>query len=181
MLSEIELEFAQLNHRWKLLCDLFVDDSTVDLMNKSGSHVFTLFQKLVIDDVILSLCRLSDPPRSCGKENNSLKYHFGKKRNHMAPEVVVETEDLFSKLDKEMSNIRDTRNWAMSHSDLEIATKLKDLPNITYDEIESIIELACKILNRIFETRGKYVPTSRGTSATTLLKVLSRGLEINRL
>ncbi len=84
MLSEIELEFAQLNHRWKLLCDLFVDDSTVDLMNKSGSHVFTLFQKLVIDDVILcnvmNVVRcMSALPFVCG---NRLRAQVSAERRH---------------------------------------------------------------------------------------------------
>lgn len=178
MLSEVELEFAQLNHRWKLICELFANDQNIELLNKSGAHIFSLFQKLTIDEVMMALCRISDPPKTCGKSNNSLKFYFEQRKGQLDAGAISKLDDMFGNLDNFMINIRKMRNLAISHSDHEVATKITNLPNISYDEIESTMELICKILNKIFDTRGKYMPATRGSAKASLLKILSYGLKV---
>lgn len=178
MLREIELEFAQLNHRWKLLCELFENDHNVDLLNRSGAHIFSLFQKLAVDDAMMALCRISDPPKSFGKSNNSLKFYYEQKKGHLDLGARQELERLFNNLDKVMIKIRSMRNLAISHTDHEVATKITNLTSIKYDEIESAIGLVREILNNLFESSGKYMPVTQGTTSATLLEVLSNGLKL---
>ena len=79
LLGAIEREFTQLGYRWAMFLQLFDSgQDNVDLLNKSGSNVFELLQKLIIDDVMMSLCRLTDPPKSMGYENASLEHLVGK-------------------------------------------------------------------------------------------------------
>ncbi len=73
ILESIENEFIQINYRWKIFCQLYDSEENVALLNKSGSNVFELLQKLIIYDVISSLCTLPDPAKSAGKDNASIK------------------------------------------------------------------------------------------------------------
>jgi len=180
MLSEIELEFSQLKHRWKLFCELYDKNEDVELLNKSGAHIFGLFQKLVIDDAMLALCRITDPPKSCGKNNNSLNYHFEERKYEMDSSLKNEILTLFESLNESMKNIRHMRNLGISHSDYDIAVKRKSLPNITYSEIEESIELVGEILNKLFNTTGQYLPTTSGTAGKYLLKILSEWHKIEK-
>lgn len=174
MLSELELEFAQTRHRWKIFIELYESNENVELLNKSGAHIFSLFQKLVIDDTMMSLCRICDPEKSYGKENNSLRYHYEKSKSNLDSQLKVEIESLLDELKNKTENIRNMRNKAISHNDLEIALKQADLPQITYDEIEQSMDLICKILNKLFGTTGQYIPTTHGTSSHTLLEILGK-------
>ncbi len=176
MLSKLELEFAQLRHRWKLFCELYDKEENVELLNKSGAHIFSLFQKLAIDDTMLALCRICDPPKSCGRPNNSLKYHFESVRNIIDSKKVRNIENQIKSLDVHMENIREIRNKGVSHNDYAVAIGSSDLLKVTYDEIELSIKMVRKILNQLFGTRGEYMPVTNGSGSNTLLRILSNNV-----
>src|SRR4030042_5336764 len=79
ILQAIEDEFILLKYHWKIFCQLYGSGpENIELLNKSGSNVFQLLQKLIIDDAMLKLCRLTDPPKSAGKETASIKGYLEK-------------------------------------------------------------------------------------------------------
>ena len=88
LLESLENDYIQLRYRWEIFLQLYDSgEENIALLNSSGSNVFQLFQKLIIDDTMLSLCRLSDPERSAGKENASV-HTYG----HLEKLAVFEAE-----------------------------------------------------------------------------------------
>lgn len=62
-------EVAWLHLKWKGFRTLFDDTSqTVDLLNEAAPDFFGNLQRMMWEDVLLHLCRLTDPVKSAGKE-----------------------------------------------------------------------------------------------------------------
>ena len=180
LLAAIEREFIQLGYRWAVFCQLFDSgQDNVDLLNKSGSNVFQLLQKLLIDDLMMSLCRLSDPPKSMGYENASLKNLTEKLAEHLPPESGTKINAKFAELKQHLEKITILRNKALSHTDLTHAVNTELLPRPTYDELEGAIDTITSILNeltgKVFDYSSDYVPhLPFGHDGNKLLNVLAK-------
>jgi HEPN superfamily AbiU2-like protein len=184
LFQAIEKEFIQLNYRWEIFRQLYDSgQENVDLLNKSGSNVFQLMQKLLLDDVMMCLCRLTDRDKSMGNENASLKNIYKK---IVLPDLIAEeVSELLTELDKHMKKITTLRNKALSHYDLTHALNTELLPKITYDEIDSSIETIRDILNKIsgelLDSSNEYVPMIPfGHDGNKLLKTLRTAHDINK-
>jgi len=163
LLNAIEREFIQLRYRWVMFGQLFDSgQDNVDLLNKSGSNVFQLLQKLIIDDVMMSLCRLSDPPRSMGHENASLRNLFGKLEQELPSESQEKINAKLAELGEHLEKVTTLRNKALSHTDMTHALNTELLPRPTYDEIEGAIDAVTSVLNeitgRVFDYSSDYNP-----------------------
>lgn len=66
---------VQFSYRWQIFHQLY-DSGTesIEAMNRRGSNVFQLLQKLIIDDVTLSLARLTDSATVGSNANASLPF-----------------------------------------------------------------------------------------------------------
>ncbi len=89
MLSQIEMEFAQIKYRWRIHSELFGDKEKVDLLNNCGGQVFGMFQGLLIYDTLAAICRLCDPPLSMGRENNSILNQYEKRKGSFSSSEVA--------------------------------------------------------------------------------------------
>lgn len=180
LLSAIEKEFTQLRYRWELFRQLFDSgQEKVDLLNKSGSNVFQLLQKLIIDDTMMTLCRLSDRASSMGYENASIRNLCEKTKGILPEETNKEIETKLLELNEHMTNILTLRNKALSHTDFTHALNTELLPRPTYDELERSIDVVKNILNAITEKlsgyRISYVPLMPiGYDGNKLLNVLAK-------
>lgn len=180
LLNAVEREFTQLHYRWLIFCQLFDSgQDKVDLLNKSGSNVFQLLQKLIIDDVMMSLCRLSDPPKSMGYENASLKNLVEKLEQKLPVESQNVITAKFAELQKHLAQIAILRNKALSHTDLNHALNTESLPRPTYNELEGAIGAITNILNeitgRVFDYTSNYIPhLPFGCDGNKLLSVLAK-------
>lgn len=186
LLNAIERELTQLGYRWAIFCQLFDSgQDNVDLLNKSGSNVFLLFQKLIIDDVMMSLCRLSDPPKSMGYENASLRNLVGKLEEELPQESRKTIETKLTELTQHLVQVTTLRNKSLSHTDLSHALNTELLPRPTYDELERAIQAATCILNEItgaiFNYNSDYIPLLPfGCDGNKLLSVLAMAYESRR-
>jgi hypothetical protein len=73
--AAIDRSVQQVFARWEIYTQLFDSgEANVALLNASGSYVFFLLQRLLLDDTILALSRLTDPPATGKKENASIKH-----------------------------------------------------------------------------------------------------------
>jgi len=186
LLNAIEREFIQLGYRWQLFCQLFDSgQKNVDLLNKSGSNVFQLLQKLIIDDVMMALCRLSDPDRSMGKENASIRNMLKKVSAELSDEDNREIDAKLSELKEHMNKISILRNKAISHTDYEHALNTELLPRPTYDEIENSMKAIERALNiitgKLYDYSSSYLPSMPyGHDGNKLLNVLSKAHESNQ-
>jgi len=177
LLKSIEREFVHLNYRWKILCQLYESgEKNINLLNKSGSNIFHLLQKLIIDETMLSLCRLDDPPNLGKNFNASIRGYLDKVEIDEIENVEIQKSLL--ELEEPMKEIRNARKKILAHSDALYATKIEVLERITYDDIEYSIALINKILNIITGCSGDYIPSiPSGHDGKKLLKLLASAHE----
>ena len=181
VLNAVNSQAIQLSFRWKIFCQLFDSGpENIQLLNKSGSNVFWLFQRLVLDDVMLSLSRLTDPDKSFGNENASVRNIVTKAKACLPVSTIAKVETLVSELDKHVLNIRQHRNKALAHADLGHALSVSALPAVTYDELEKAMKTLQVIVSMVasegFQWTTHYDPIiPYGSGGDSLLKVLKRG------
>lgn len=164
LLTAIEEEYIQLRYRWAIFDQLFDSgQDKIDILNKSGSNVFQLLQKLIIDDVMIRLSRLSDPPKSMGHENASLNNLVQKLDQKLSSETKVKISEKLTELGKHLDKVKTLRNKSLSHTDLAHAINPEMLPRPTYEEIEGAMSVVSSVLNDvtgcIFDYTSEYDPS----------------------
>lgn len=180
VLNAVIDQVIELAFRWKIFCQLFDSGSeSIQLMNKSGSNVFSLFQRLVLDDVIICLSRLTDRESSHGSENASIRNVVGKASAYLSAPTVTEVEVLVVELERHVQNARRHRNKALAHADLSYALNVSALPLVTYDELEKAMRTLQEIINKVCSEVLHWTPhydpiIQYGCGGDSLLKVLKR-------
>ena len=176
-------QLVQISLRWRIFVQLFDSgQENIDVLNKSGSNVFRLLQMSLIDDVIMSLSKLTDAEKWSGSENASIHNVVKKWRQQLSDDAdTTEIDEQLKTVAVYCNNIRQYRNKTLAHADLLYALKVSTLPRITYDEIELTVEALKKILIKIAadacERSLSYGVIDRyGTGVDALLKVLKQGL-----
>ena len=177
MLSQLEMDFAQIKYRWRIHSELFGEDEKVNLLNNCGGQVFGIFQKLLVYDTLAAICRLCDRPKSMGQENNSISNQYEKRKSSLSSADIQEIDNYLSSLQDGIENIKILRDKSMSHNDLGVAEKAIKLPNVTFGEIDDALNLITKILNKMFNVSGNYESvTAFGPGVNKLFKVLNAGV-----
>ncbi len=181
VLTVVSREVTQLSFRWKIYCQLF-DSGALNLaiLNDSGSEVFALLQRLILDDVMSSLSRLTDSGRDRKNENASIRNVVEKARTRLSATTVVEIDALIQELDKHVMNTRTYRHKALAHNDLEHALGIATLPTVTYDELKNGMKTLQEIINKLqlelHDLTIDYdVIIQGGTGGDSLLEILKRG------
>ncbi len=177
----IDTSVHSLTYRWKIYCELFDSgEDSITLLNSSGASVFGLLQRLLLDDTILCLSRLTDPASSGkDKDNASFQYLIDLARSTLDASIIAEIDIKLNQLDQHVKNIRAYRMKALAHADLKHATKAVVLPNIRYDELEVAMQL-CRDLMLKLGTKDIYrtgysaiIPFGEGPA--TLFRLLRAG------
>jgi hypothetical protein len=129
----IDNSIQQVFTRWKVYAQLFDSgEENVALLNSSGSYVFFLLQRLLLDDTILALSRLTDPPASAGRKNASIRYLVQAAVPTLAREVAADVNASLAELESHVANARVHRNKAVAHADLQHSLGKASLPDISY-------------------------------------------------
>ena len=70
----IKEEVIWLNSKWKIFYQLFaISEERIKFLAKMAPNFFGIAQQVLRDDILLSICRLTDPPRYREKERLSFK------------------------------------------------------------------------------------------------------------
>lgn len=177
-------QVVQLRVRWKIYCQLFDSGpANIELLNKSGSLVFSLFQKLILDDVIMSLSRLTDPKESCGNENASILNLVEKAKECLSETACAGVKDSIKELDKHVLKFRKHRHKRLAHADLNHKLDKSALASINHDELEKAMKTLQEIFTKVATEAGSWkiynpdynVIIANGCGGDSLLKVLKRG------
>ena len=187
--SALDLVFEhglQMSYRWKIFCQLFDSGpENISALNERGGNVFELLQRLILDDLMLSLSRLTDPAVSGKNKNASLRNFLEKAKPRLSGAVIAEVESLQSKLDGLVRNVRVHRDKSLAHSDLNHASKVSALPIVTYDELELAMKYVKEIIIKVAWEAGRSrlrfdIIIPFGCDGYSLIKVLKLGHAANR-
>ena len=146
----VDAAVLELTVRWTVYCELFDDEEGVKLLNASGSYVFFLLQRLLLDDTMIALSRLTDPASSGrDKENASLKNLLQRAAHIVSPATLAEASADMDRLEKHVENVRTFRMKVLAHSDLRHALKVESLPRLTFAELEAAMELCRDLMQKL--------------------------------
>jgi hypothetical protein len=138
-----------LHMRWKLYRQLFAKSpERLDLLNETAGFFFHVVQDTLWEDVVLQLAKLTDSPKSAGKDNLSLR---------CLPTLVSDQSlrsEIDSLLDAALSACGFARKWRnrrLAHRDLglALATGGDPLPGVSRADIEGALLAFRKLLNRL--------------------------------
>ena len=109
-------EVAWLHLKWKAFRSLFATPpETIDLLNSTAPTFFSNLNRMMMEDVFLHLCRLTDPPRSAGKNTLTLR-----RLPTLIADPVLQLEVLVLTVVAERSTrfARDWRHRKLAHKEL---------------------------------------------------------------
>jgi hypothetical protein len=135
-------DVASLHAKWGLYLDLFSTAEATTLLSQIAPGTFQIVEESLRTDILMLICRLSDPPQSCGKDNLSmavLARQFA---------YVEGLGELVTRLREECEPVRLYRDKRIAHNDLRSALNPKDnlLGKIGRQRLDKILTLAAEIL-----------------------------------
>jgi hypothetical protein len=146
--NELMLLWAQLDAYQELY--LVEQEKRRPLLKVTAPGFFAICQTSLAESILMRICRLMDPPRSCGEENSSLQ-HFckalGKDANHssLKAEIQVTIDDWNQKDSGSYVALKAVRNKWLAHNDFAKRSALQTdqlwIP-LTHDDFEVARNLA---------------------------------------
>jgi hypothetical protein len=181
LIDVMKTQVVQISLRWKTYCQLFMSGSAkVELLNKSASNVFGLVQRLMLDDTIMSVSKLTDPAISGRYQNASVHNLIEKASAYLSATTRDEVNALVKNLMDHVKNARIHRDKFLAHSDLTLAASA--LPQVGYGDLESAMSSLQEILAKVaFAACGCSIRTPIdviipfGTGGDALLRILECG------
>ena len=174
-----------LHMRWAMYRQLFAGSSArLDVLNETAGAFFYVVQNSFLEDILLGLAKLTDPPKSAGKDNLSLQ--------GLPPLVADEAlrgqlESLLQAAIAACSFARSWRNKRIAHRDLgdALATNADPLPGVGLSNIEAALLSCRELMNQLDlhyrkATVGYEYSTTGPRGANGLVYYLDRGLRAER-
>ena len=151
--EELNQHISWLFANWLIFKQLFASgEERVQLLNKFAPIFFRLCQDSFSDNVLLSIARLTDPPKSSGKETLSLEQLVSKVDPVKYSELRSALNQQFSTLRDSCEPIRNIRNRRLAYNDLRIALELdpNPLPDILKDEVDNVLQRISELMNTVW-------------------------------
>lgn len=173
-------ELAWVYSKWGEYAALFgAKPSRIDLLNDAAGHFFRIVQDSLWEDTLLHIARLTDPPKSAGKENLTIK-----RLPQVIGEKSLETRvlDLIDVAVDKTHFCRDWRNRRLAHRDLALALSSGAEPLVgasrvkVTEALESIDGVLNAVSNHYLDSTTMFEGIGGYGSAESLLYILDDGL-----
>jgi hypothetical protein len=147
--SSLWQEVSWLNFKWIEYVELFgTKPSRIELLNKAAPAFFRMLQDLLLEDTIIHVARLTDPPKSVGKENLTVQ---ALPPLIADPQVSKNVADLVQTAIDASYFCRDWRNRHIAHRDLKLANEegATPLESASRQQMKQAIEAIAEVLNAV--------------------------------
>jgi hypothetical protein len=161
-------EVASLHNKWQFYLALYTGEEDTGLLSELASGSFVIIEESLRHDMTMSICRLSDPPRTGGKLNLSLQTVAEKVQG------VEGLSELLVGFLQACEPVRRYRHKLVGHRDLSTTIKPQDnpLPGIGRTQIDTILDLAGRVLNVVYrhfvDSELTFIPSLIGGADTLL-------------
>lgn len=151
LFQSLYYEVIWLTFKWMEYENLYgKKESRVEILNSSAPFMFYIIQNSLWENIILGICRITDPPETRGKKNITLTaMSIQIKDNELKKEIEFELNEL----NKKVEFCRDWRNRMVAHLDYDLAINTqfaKPLEIATRLKIKEAIHHIHKIIKKIF-------------------------------
>ncbi len=173
-------ECTWLHWKWGDYVALFGSNpERIELLNKAAGAFFRVVQDSLWEDVLLHISRLTDPPKSAGKDNLSIT----RLPTLVVPELRVEIDKLLSECLAASAFARDWRMRHIAHKDLALALELHGAEPLAHASrllVREALDALARLLNAV---ESHYLKSELAFSlgapdgALALLYVIRDGLD----
>lgn len=150
--DELRSEVTWLHGRWICYRQLYATSpKRIDLLNESASTFFYIIEDVLLSDVQISLCKLTDPAESGKYKNFSLKQLQARLDEGADQSLSADCKALLKVLSTQCSLFRTRRHKKLAHLDLAVALRTPPypLPGVSRDMIENALDTVRRFLNAI--------------------------------
>ncbi len=148
--TSLSSEVSWLHLKWNQHRILFESPERIELLNRVAGNFFRVIQRVLFEDIVLHIARLTDPPRSPGKgEKNNLTLL---RLATAVPETLAsEIRNLLDQTESHAEFAKDWRNRHLAHRDLELAMDERATPlsRVTCESVGIAIASMGAVLNKI--------------------------------
>lgn len=177
-------EVAWLYSKWSEYDKLFgKKPSRVDLLNDAAPTFFHIVQDCLFKDIILHIARLTDPPKSVGKDNLSVR---GLPCLISSASLKTEIESLIETAIQQADFCRDWRNRSLAHKDLKLsladgAVPLKSASRIKVKDVLASLSSIMNAIARVYmDTTIIFDGLDTFKGAEALLCILDDGIKAEK-
>ena len=130
---------------------LFSDcQERLDLLSRTAPSFFLLVRRAFRREIVLTVARLCDPPRTAGKPNASLRYLLETIGRLGQKDLAEEIERQLAQVSPIVKSIVGQRNKKIAHSDLGVVTGLSEpLPGLQWGELRQVVRGLTDIMNLV--------------------------------
>lgn len=150
--QELKKEITWLHGHWIIYQQLFAhSEKRIALLNECASTFFYFIQELLLGEIKVVLCKLTDPANSGRCDNLSLEQLQKRIEQHGDRKLTDNSKKLLDDLQNKCKDFRLHRNKRLAHIDLSIAMKgsLNPLPIISRQMIEEALKSTRDYMNSI--------------------------------
>ena len=147
----IRYEIYTLHAKWGQFVSLYGKKANVEILNAVAPGFFRLVQDTFVDDVILSIGRLLDPPKSVGKDDLSLDHLVQHIDGASYPSLRISVEQALFSIRGKASQLKVIRNKLLAHNSLieKQVGSASLYSNVSRNVIEEVINEISALLNLI--------------------------------
>ncbi len=179
--SALWQEIAWINKKWAQYVELFgTSPERIELLNRAAASIIRTVQDTLWEDVLLHLARLTDPQKSMGKANLSVR--------HLAAllassPINTQVEPLAAAALAACEFARDWRNRRLAHRDLDLALgkNVEPLAPASRAAVKAALAALEELLNAVslhyLDSTTLFTLDPGGEDAVSLLYLLRDGLQ----
>jgi hypothetical protein len=144
--DQLRDDVAMLRYKWSLYLELYSERETAALLSEIAPAFFQTIAESLRNDMIMTICRLSDPSRTLGGDVLSLATLVG--QCDRVPNIAAR----LTAFQAAAGGVRRLRNRRLVHNDLmtTIVPSQDLLPGIDRFQVDEILRLATDILEAIY-------------------------------
>jgi hypothetical protein len=175
-------EVVWLNMKWQEFETLFAHSAErLELLNRVAPHYLWQQQITMWEDVLLALARITDPPRSVGKDNLTIQ---GLDKVLPDPALAQEVRDLIATAVNSCGFARDWRNRRLAHNDLDLKLDQAAVPltRANRRDVRDALDAIGRVLGRIhrfYDPKSEivWIPLGVHGGADALIAYLERAVQ----
>ncbi|MBL7847521.1 MAG: hypothetical protein JNL40_08645 [Cyclobacteriaceae bacterium] len=185
LLYSLYNEIVWITYKWTEFKELYGSkESRIDLMNEAASLFFYIVQRVLWDNLLLGVARITDPPTTNGKKNITLKSICPLVADN---EFRIKIEASLKEILKESEFCRDWRNRWIAHMDYELVSNpqsAEPLKPATRDKLESILRRIHALYNSIsakyLDSTVAFEYTNSIAGSVSLLRRIESGIRFEK-
>ena len=110
-------DVVSLHFKWRLYLDLYGNPDAASVLDQTARGCFNLLAESLVNDIIMSFARLTDPANTCGKDNLSIAHLLEVLSGHATPHYLGEWRTAAQLFQDRCGPFKQLRNKRIGHRD----------------------------------------------------------------